>query len=330
MFAPLALQISSVMIRTLSLIAVALVMVANSAQAQFLILKDGSRIPSSDFKVENGKIIRTIQLSADKTATTELPKQNVASFDWPEVAEINEARDLIAKGKADEALAILAKARSAFEIFETLPGSPYKEIFFTYVEMLSQAGRFEETIKLIPQLRLLSLTDAQKMQLRIIQLDIDRQTSSEFSSILGEAESILTETDDSGIGAAIWMMIADIHLKQKQYEKALMAYLRVPVFYGSQLQRVPDAELKAGQTLVQMRRFADAQAFFKRIGETYPGSGVAELAAKEAARIAGKQNESEAGEQKAAPAPAAAGPEGKAPDAAKSSAPAATEPKSDK
>lgn len=298
----------------------------SSAQAQFLILKDGSRIPSSDFRVENGKIIRTIQLSADKTATTELPKQNVASFDWPEIAEIAEARELMSKGKADEALAILAKARTSFEIFETMPGSPYKEIFFTYVELLSQAGKFEETIKLIPQLRLLSLSEAQKMQLRIIQLDIDRQTSSEFNSILTEAESILAETDDSGVGAAIWMMIADIYVRQKQYEKALMAYLRVPVFYGSQLQRVPDAELKAGQTLVQMRRFADAQAFFKRISESYPGSGVADMAAKEGLRIAGKANEPEAVEG----SPAA---DDKAKEGAKDAAPAqpaATAPADDK
>lgn len=275
-------------------------LLCGAAQAQFLILKDGSRIPSSDFKVENGKIIRTIQLSADKTATTELPKANVASFDWPEVAEITEARDLMAKGKPDDALAILAKARTSFEIFETLPGSPYKEIFFAYVEMLSQAGKFEETIKLIPQLRLLSLTAAQKMQLRIIQLDIDRQTSSEFTSIFTEAESILSETDDSSVGASIWMMIADIHARQKQYEKALLAYLRIPVFYGSQLQRVPDAEIKAGQTLVQMRRFEDAQVFFKRIAETYPGSNVAKLATEEFGKIAGKKNEIEVSEGKAA------------------------------
>ena len=37
-------------------------LMAGSAHAQFLILKDGSRIPSSEFHVENGKIIRTILL----------------------------------------------------------------------------------------------------------------------------------------------------------------------------------------------------------------------------------------------------------------------------
>lgn len=273
---------------------------AGSVQAQFLILKDGSRIPSSEFHVENGKIIRTILLGDNKTATTELPKQNVGSLDWPEVAEVTEARNLMSQGKAEEALALLAKAKTTFELFETLPGSPYADVFFTYVETLSQAGKFEETVKLIPQLKILRLTDAQKMQLRIIQLDIDRQTSSEFTSIIAEAESILTETDDSSVGASIWAMIADIYARQKEWEKALMAYLRIPVFYGTQLQRVPDAELKAGQMLVKMKRYEDAQVFFKRLIETYPGSAVAELATKEQAQINGMKNEPEVSDGKAA------------------------------
>ncbi len=276
--------------------------VASFAQAQFLILKDGSRIPSSEFNVQNGKIIRTILLGDNKTATTELPKQNVGSLDWPEVAEITEARALMSQGKAEEALAIMAKAKANFEIFESFPGSPYTQIFFSYVEMLSQAGRFEETVKLIPQLKILNLTASQKMQLRIIQLDIDRQTSSEYASIVAEAESILSETDDSTVGASVWMMIADIYARQKLWEKALMAYLRVPVFYGTQVQRVPDAELKAGQMLVQMKRYADAQAVFKRLVETYPGSAVAELAGKEQARINGMNNEPEFVEDQAAAA----------------------------
>lgn len=206
------------------------------------------------------------------------------------MAELTEARSLLTEGKSEEALAVLAKAKTFFETFETFPGNPYSEVFFTYVETLSQAGKFEETIKLIPQLKALKLTDSQKMKLRIIQLDIDRQTSSEYTSILADAESILTETDDSGVGAAIWTIIADIHARKKEWEKALMAYLRIPVFYGTQLQRVPDAELRAGQMLAKMKRFSDAQIVFKRIEETYPGSAVAQAAAKELAPINGMPN----------------------------------------
>ena len=289
------------MLRTLCSLTVVVAALTGSSFGQALVLKDGSRVPESDFKVEDGKIIRTIRIG-DKTATTVLAKANIASMDWPTPPELADARALMAEAKADEAIATLKKAVDFFETFETIKGNWYSDLFFAYVETLSQAGKFEETVKTIPKVKLLPLSPEQKTKLRIIQLDVDRQTSSEYVSILAEAENILSETDDSAVGAAVWSIIADIHAKKKEWEKALMAYLRIPVFYGTQVQRVPDAEMKAGQMLVKMRRFEDAQRVFTRLAETYPGSAIAEAANKEKASINGMKNEPE---EEAAPAPSA-------------------------
>jgi tetratricopeptide (TPR) repeat protein len=278
------------MLRLLTL--ATLFLLAQAASAQMLVLKDGTQINHTDFTIQDGKVVRTLTIG-DKTATTVLPMANIASMDWPEPIEISDARALLGQGKPDEAIAIIKKAKDFFEVFENVPGTPYREVFFTYVETLSQAGRFEETIKLIPQLRAVKLNDEQKLKLRIIQLDIDRQTSTEYTSILAEAQGILKDTNDSAVHAAIWMIIADIHLKKKELEKALMAYLRIPVFYGTQVQRVPDAELKAAQTLVRMKRYEDAQAIFTRLIDTYKGSAVAQTAEKERAAINGMKNEPE-------------------------------------
>jgi tetratricopeptide (TPR) repeat protein len=262
------------------------------AFGQALVMKDGTRIPESEFKVEDGKIVRTVKIG-DKTATTNVQKSNIASVDWPMPLELADAKALMSQGKADEALASLKKALDFFEPLQDLKGNWYSEVFFAYVEALSQAGKFEETVKLMPQVKLLQLTDEQKMKLRVIQLDIDRQTSSEYVSILAEAESILSDTNDSAVAAAIWTIIADIHAKKKEWEKALMAYLRIPVFYGTQVQRVPDAEMKAAQMLVKMKRYEDAQKTFARLAETYPGSAIADAALKEKAMINGMTNEPE-------------------------------------
>lgn len=273
----------------------ALFLLAQAASAQMIVLKDGTQINHTEFTVQDGKLVRTLTIG-DKTATTVLPMANIASMDWPEPIEITDARALLGQGKPEEAIAIIKKAKDFFEVFETVKGTPYREVFFAYVETLSQAGKFEETIKLIPQLRAVQLNDEQKLKLRIIQLDIDRQTSTEYASILAEAQSILQDTNDSGIHAAIWMIMADIHLKKKELEKALMAYLRIPVFYGTQVQRVPDAEMKAAQTLVRMKRYEDAQVFFTRLIDTYKGSAIAEAAEKERAAINGMKNEPEQAE----------------------------------
>ncbi|HCN77392.1 MAG TPA: hypothetical protein DIT13_09400 [Verrucomicrobiales bacterium] len=275
-----------------SFILAALILTAQAASAQMLVLKDGTQINHTEFSVQDGKVVRTITIG-DQTATTVLPMANIASMDWPEPIEISDARSLLGQGKPDEAVAAIKKAKEFFEVFENIKGTPYREVFFSYVETMSQAGKFEETIKLIPQLRAVQLTDEQKLKLRIIQLDIDRQTSTEYASILAEADSILSDTNDSAIHAAIWMIIADIHLKKKEWEKALMAYMRIPVFYGTQVQRVPDAEMKAAQTLVKMKRYEDAQAVFTRLMDTYKGSPIAQAAEREKAAINGMKNEPE-------------------------------------
>jgi tetratricopeptide (TPR) repeat protein len=267
-------------------------LLSSAALGQAIVLKDGSRVTENEFTMDGNNIVRTVKIG-DKSATTVLPWQNISYLDWPEPEALLEAKNLMAQAKSEEAIALLKKSLDFFQKFEKVEGNWYQPVFFAYVETLSQAGKFEETIKLIPQLRALSLSPEQKMTLRIIQLDIDRQTSTEYTSILAEANNILSDTVDSGVGASIWMIIADIHAKKKEWEKALMAYLRIPVFYGTQMQRVPDAELKAGQMLVKMKRYADAQAIFTRISDSYKGSAIAETAAKEKAAINGMKNEPE-------------------------------------
>ena len=268
-------------------------MAAGSAFGQAIVLKDGNRVFSSEFSISpEGKIIRTIQIGEQKSVTV-LDKKNIDSLEWPYPAELTESADLLAKGKTDEAIAVLKKGRDFFEHFEGIEGNWYVDLYFAYIEALNQGGKFDEVVKSLPALRALKLTDAQKMRLRIIQLDIERQTTSDYAAIIAEAQGILKETDDSAIGASLWAIIADVYSRKKEWEKALLAYLRIPVFYGTQMQRVPEAELNAAKTLIKMKRYEDANAFLARISDSYPGSPVAESAMKEKAAIAGMKNVTE-------------------------------------
>lgn len=54
---------------------------------------------------------------------------------------------------------------------------------------------------------------------------------------------------------------------------------------------MPEAEFNSAECLTKMRRFEDAQSYYKRLVETYPGSAIADKAAKAAATINGLKNE---------------------------------------
>lgn len=292
---------------------------AGAAFGQAIVLKGGDRIFSSEFTIQEGKIIRTIKIG-EQTATSVIDKKNIDMLEWPYPAELTESSDLLAKGKTEEAIAVLKKGRDFFENFEGIEGNWFVDVYFAYIEALNQGGKFDDVVKSLPALRALKLTDAQKMRLRIIQLDIERQTSSDYLSIIGEAQSILKETDDSAIGASLWGIIADVHTRKKEWEKALLAYLRIPVFYGTQMQRVPEAELNAARILIKMKRYEDAASFLGRIIESYPGSPVAEAATKEKAAISGMKN---VAEEEAAAAEKKDGAEPPKTDAAPAAAPKA-------
>lgn len=263
------------------------------AVGQAIILKDGSRVAAEDFKIEGGKIIRTIKLQGTNTATTVLAPANIAELEWPYSAELAEGRSLLSQGRTEEAISVLKTGKDFFEVFKDIKGGGtlYRDTFLAYVETLAQGGKFEETVGMMSQLQKLTLSKEQEVRMKVLKLNIERQTSSDYVSIVAQADNILADTDDSAISAAVWSIIGDVHDKKKDYEKALMAYLRIPVFFGTQMQRVPEAEMNAARMLVKMRRFEDAQAFFTRLIETYPGSAIAETAAKEKASINGMKNE---------------------------------------
>ena len=267
--------------------------ISGAAFGQAIVLKDGiTKLGPDQFKVEGNKVMKIVKVGGN-IATSELQMSSVLRLEWPEPEELTQGTALLAAGKTQEALDLLLKGRNFFQPFKDVPGSRYVDLAFAYVEALGAAGKFDETVKAMPALRLLKLSDEQKMKLKILQLNIDRQTGADATSIIAQAQNILSETDDSAIGASLWMIQGDVYFKQKQWEKALFAYLRVPVFYGTQVQRVPEAELNSARTLSKMHRFEDAAAYYKRIIDNYPGSTIAETAKSEEASVRGLKKEDE-------------------------------------
>ncbi|MEZ0387550.1 MAG: tol-pal system YbgF family protein [Verrucomicrobium sp.] len=258
--------------------------------AQALVLKDGSRLAANSFSVADGKVSRTVKLSNGQEAKASLQLTDIARMDWPEVREVLEAQALLSEGKSKEAIEVLTKAKDFFKPFKGIPGSPYNDVSLAHVEALDQAGDFDALIRVLPEVEGMKWDEQKKLKIRILKLNMDRRTSSDQDAILSQAEDLIKDTLDAGISARLWMVIAEIHTRKERWEDALMAYLHVPVFYGSQAALVPQAELAAARSLTKMERFKDAVGFYQRIMEAYPGSETAENAKKEMAIYNGREN----------------------------------------
>lgn len=263
------------------------------AQAQMIILKDNQRINASDFTVADGKISRTVKLSNGTNAQATLALTDIDRMDWPNVKEVQEAELLRSQGKVKEAIEILVKALDFFKPFRNIKGNPYPDVAFAHVEALDQAGDFDTLIRVLPDVELMKWNEAKKLKLGIIKLNMERRTTQDQDSVLAKAESLLRDTDDSDVSARLWMTIGEVHTKKGRWEEALMAYLHVPVFYGSQAALVPQAELSAARSLSGMERYKDAVVMYQRISETYKGSGIAETAKKEMTLINTQDNKAD-------------------------------------
>ena len=262
---------------------------AAGLRAQAIILKDGARIEAGSFAVGEGKITRKVKIG-NAEGETSIPFESIDRLEWPEVREVLEAQTLMAEGKTKEAMEGLQKAKDFFKPFKAIKGNPYNEIAFSLAEALDQAGDFDQMIKVLPEVEGMKWDDEHKLKLRLVKLNMERRTSSDQEKVLDAAQEILTETDDAAVCARLWMTIAEIHTKRQRWEEALMSYLQVPVFYGSQGSLVPQAELAAARTLVKMERFKDASGFYQRIMDQYAGGEVATTAKSEMGPISGLQN----------------------------------------
>ena len=138
-----------------------------SVWGQALILKDGSRVPAEQFKIEAGKIIRTVQLQGNNRSTMEVPMAAILQLDWPYVQELVDARELLVQGRSSEAIDRLQSGLAFIEPFKGIQGGIelHAELLFTYVQTLAQSGAFEETVRLLPSVKRLPLTEQQQGRL---------------------------------------------------------------------------------------------------------------------------------------------------------------------
>ena len=292
--------------RKLSLLAAVATLagLAPQAHAQFIVLKDTQRLTPQEIQITNGKILRERVIGGQK-AQAVLNFSEIDHIEWENPKPLVDARAMMAAGKSKEAIALLEQTLKMLKPFKDIKGSPYQEVAFAEVLAMDAAEDFDDLVKEMPEVNAMKWDGAQALQLRVIKLNMDRRTSSDSDRVLKDAQSLLQDTDDSAVSAKLWMTIGDVFTKKEKYEEALMAYLNVPVFYGSQAALVPQAEISAARSLVKLERFQDAAAMFQRITDSYPGSEVGEKAKEERAPIAGKDNKPENFGKKAKEASAA-------------------------
>ena len=292
---------------------------AAAAHAQSRIqLKDGRVIDARQMRRERDTIIATVTIPPTQPGGTPtvgdvgFALDTIATLQFPKPSALDTTPNLIAAGKAEEALAQIQPVIKYYEGFRDAPGSWWVDAVPLQIQALLALRRDKEAGEEATKFsRLASDPENQKLTRIFTAVSLTRSGQHEGAiRLYADAVKATKRLDMLGLIAVnrgdSLVVVAD-ELKKKgeldkaaaRYEEALLSYLRVPALYPSQKMYIPQALLGSAKAYLGFEDFTRARAAIKELKENYGATieakeadAVAELVDKREKQLADPQNKS--------------------------------------
>ena len=249
--------------------------------AQRYILKDGRVLNQADVTLKDGNLVRALAGGGGEVA---YPLSQVVRLDWPEPAELDQARQLAAAGKPAEAEEKITPIYRQFAPFSKLPGSWWGDAALIRARALLAQNKNTEAERAARELMSgsadVEIVAAAQLIMARIQVALDKADIAD--AMLDE---ILRKEVSPEIGARAAILRGDIAFKRKEFEKALEFYLQVPAFYGTEEAVMPVALLGSARAYRGYGDSSRAERAYLDITMNYPNSAEAVIAKRESAEL---------------------------------------------
>lgn len=213
--------------------------------------------------------------------------EEVVQIEWPAIAQLGQARQMILRGEAAKALETVETVLRPFDKVKKVPGSPWVQ---AAIVKLDAIDRLDNDAALATFLSALEAVDdgsnqelAQKIKLAKL---IQKARRGEHAAVVADADGLISQFDGADTLARLHILKGNSLLALKRYEDAMNTFLRVPVFYGSQQEHLPKALLGAAKSFRGMdspatktQRLGEvANTYLRELVATFPVSVEAEEA----------------------------------------------------
>jgi len=252
--------------RMLPVIAALVLAAWGGIEAAVVILPNGTRVEGTDIRAQrNGDIVLTTPAGQRTFARGQYTK---AIADKP--AAFDQARALAQQGKHDEAIAMLEKIASDYRYLDW-----DNNALNAIAQIQSSRGNHKEAVDAYDRLVRQSpeLRDDANFQWAYRSSLLSASMFDKLAPILDQLVSTGSRTD----AARAQVMRGDMKLAQGQVEAGVMDYLRSAILYESEAAVQPEALLKAGQGLEQLRD-PRAKEMYRKLVAKYPASPQAQEA----------------------------------------------------
>jgi tetratricopeptide (TPR) repeat protein len=304
----------------------------------FLLLTLGSAVAQTGLQIhlKDGRVVAPLQMRRDKDtiiATLEiqqkaggpmtkgdfgLPLSDISTLVFPKPAVLDTVPNLIADGKAEEALEQLEPVVQYYEGFRDAPGSWWDEAVPLEIQALLALRREKEAGEEAAKFgRLASDPEVKKLTRIFNAVALTRKGEHEGALRLYADAGKITERQEllglMAVNKGDSLVVLGDALKTKgeiekaavRYEEALLSYLRVPALYPSQRMYLPQALLGAVRAYLGFEDFERARSTIKELKENFGATPEAKEADAVAEMVDKREKQLADPNQKDSPKPAA-------------------------
>jgi tetratricopeptide (TPR) repeat protein len=264
---------------------------AVAAHAQSLVLKDGKVVAvGKDLRRQGDTLFTLVELSGATPGQPAMTGEvgyavaQIARLNLPPPAFLKTVPDLLAQGKAAEALAQLDPSLANQVTFRDLPGSWWAETALLKLRALNQLGRESEVEPLAQQISTCAVNPDQPRAAQA-QVAVALFRKGQHVRALPIAMAVLKESKEPETRAVANVVKGGCLMAKKDWEGALLAYLKLPVFCPSDKQLLAQALLGAGRAQFELSDLEAAKATLNELKKVCASSPEAEQADAELQKI---------------------------------------------
>ncbi len=264
---------------------------AGSAGAQNILLKDGRVIATKGVRRWGDTIMATVDAPAANTGapgrTAELgyPITQIAKIDFPRPPQLKEAGDLLAQGKAADALSRLEPLLKYYETVGDAPGSFWGETALLKVQALASLGENGPAETLAESVARHAI-DPETLLGANVQVAAGLARRGDYERALAIYDTALKQATRPQTLAAAAANKGQSLLVRKEWSAAILSFLEVPVLYPEQKLWMPRVLLGCGRAYAGLQDLERAKASFHELTGAFPLTAEAGEARNELEKIA--------------------------------------------
>jgi tetratricopeptide (TPR) repeat protein len=265
--------------RSSSLSLLLLLVVAKSAHAQSIILKTGQTIETKGIRRSGDMVMIKVQVGAS-SGEVGYQAATIAKIAFSEPPQLKTCAAFLSQAQPERALADVEPVVKFHEPWRDIPGNWWAPAVLLKVSALSEMHLDKEAERLGDELRK-TVTDPETARAAQLQLVAGFVLRGEYDKALQLCDGVIKESAQADVLAEAWVHKGDALLAQRHWDGAVLAYLRVPVFYEDEKLWMPPALLGSARAFRALEDLEKAKRSLNDLIASYPKSAQAEIARAE-------------------------------------------------